>query len=187
MLPHYLISATYLSYCLNQNDLTVPVNSVYNKQYRLNRCTIASSQGSLILSVPLIHGRNQKSLLNEVLIDHRQKWSREHIHSLKTVYGKSPYYIHYCDKIYDLLQSNESHLLVMNIKLINHILDVLRISQRVVFTEQESYFTTTDVSTIQPLIYKQLFQDRTGFIPNCSILDVLFNYGPDTKQILLQQ
>ncbi len=187
MLPYYFISASYLSHCLLHNDLNVSLHSLYNKRFKLNRCTIATSQGPLLLSVPLLHGRNQKALLSEVQIDYKNKWTREHIHSIKTVYGKAPFYIHYCDAIYEILECNEKHLLILNVHLINRVLELLHFSQRVGLTEDVSGYDEQQIPLYEPLVYQQLFQDRTGFVPHCAIIDLLFNCGPDTKQILLQQ
>jgi hypothetical protein len=186
MLPYYLISASYLSHCLLHDNWNVSQNMQYHKRYKLNRCTIAASQGPLSLSVPLLNGRNQKKILNEVQIDYRHKWNREHINSLKTVYGKAPFFMYYFDAIHEILMSHEFHLLSLNVRLMNSILEALHFTQRVEIKAEMSEVDEQDISSIQCIEYNQLFQERTGFIPQCTVLDLIFNHGPDSKQILLR-
>lgn len=183
MWPSYLISAENLLQCMRHNDWTVSSMLPYDKKLKLNRCTLASSQGALHLSIPLLHGRNQRGLLKDIQIDNRHKWKREHLHSIKTVYGKAPFFMYYFDALREQMLQEHTHLLPYNISLINTLLKQMR------FTEQISITDTTvqaepSGAPKASLYYTQLFEYKTGFVPHCSVIDLLFVHGPDAITIL---
>lgn len=182
MLPAYLPSADYLLHCWQMNDWNVASQISYDKKFRLNRCQIASSQGPLLLSIPLLHGRNQKARLKDVQIDHTHKWKREHLNSIKSVYGKAPYFIYYFDEISHYIQQHESSLLLFNVNLINLLLRQLRIDAAIQIDDSSSRVGSAEITA--SVTYRQLFEDKTGFVPSCSAIDLLFNHGPDARHIL---
>ncbi len=183
MLPYYFIPIKYFTWCLKAGDFCVPQKFHYDKRLKLNRCRLASSQGALDVSVPLINGRNQRTPLHEIQIDFTRKWVREHIHSIKTVYGKAPYFLFYCDPLFYILQEEERSFTTMSVKLMNEILGLLKMPERVTISDKDTLINSEEIKLI-PFQYHQLFEERTGFIEGCSILDLLFNYGPDTAAIL---
>ncbi len=182
MLPYYLPSADYILYCMKSNSWNVPVHMPYDKKLKLNRCLLASSQGPLFLSIPLTGGRNQRGALSDVLIDTNHKWKREHEHSIKTIYGKSPFFIYYFDEIAAQMQSDENRLLTFNCNLINVLLKQLRLDVTLnMDASDQKDMSKVSLSTIR---YRQLFEDKAGFLPGCSVIDLLFNHGPDAGRII---
>lgn len=186
MLPVYFMSANQLSYSIQNKDLIVAGKTPYNKMYRLNRCVLASAQGPLILTVPLLHGRNQRALLNQIKLDDRSKWRREHINSIRTVYGKAPFFLYYADSIFEIINREEAYLLTYNVTIINRIFDLIHYPGRVSIAEEELPTVRDKANLSNQIRYHQIFESKTGFISDCSILDVLFNYGPESLNILMK-
>ena len=182
----------WLSTC---DKIYLEKQETYQKRSYRNRYVIISSAGKMSLSIPLVSGKNQSQLITDVKISYDENWVRDHIRSLRTCYQSAPFYEHYIEEIESLFYSHRLHLWDLNVSSIRWCLQVLGLSVEVVLTEEfrHTYHDQIDYRdkihpkkrpTITDYHYPQVFEDRLGFIPGASILDLIFNLGPSSKSWL---
>jgi hypothetical protein len=165
-----------------------------------NRCVIASNNGLVSLTVPLKNGREQKVLITEVKIDNSQNWQRQHWRTIHSCYRKAPFFDYYAAPMEELIFSKTENLFELNLVILKWIENVLKISIEISFTPafkkeypQNEYLDLRNhwlpknfqqQTEVSPK-YSQVFEDKIGFQPNLSILDLLFCEGPNTKNLLV--
>ena len=174
----------------------------FQKMSFRNRLVIAGSDGPLQLTVPLRNGRNQRKLIREVLIDNSSSWQSIHWKSLVSCYNRSPWFEYYRDELNLLYTTRFDFLVDWDLACSNWILKQVGSSIPVSVTEEwkEEYdanewedwrgrLRPKDMQSAfaNPLRYRQVFMDRTGFIPHLSILDLLFCEGKNAVHMLRQQ
>ena len=171
----------------------------YQKQTYRNRAYIAHANGKLSLNVPVLHsvdGKRQTS--REVRTDGRFPWAEQHWKSLQSAYRSSPYFEFYEDDLIDLFSQMDVNLMDHNIAIFQRISEVLGIEPKWSFND--SYQTeVTDRRDLRHLVnakkepvytltpYTQVLQENGEFLSNLSILDLLFNEGPNALSYLLEQ
>ena len=182
------------------DTLELEAHENYNKSSYRNRMEIATSNGKLTLSIPLTKGKHQGQAIRDVQIDNHYPWQSQHWKSLQTAYSKSPFFEYYAYQFANLYAPSNTYefLWDFNLACMKQIMSCLSISVNVTATSNYANTpskNTTDIrNTILPknihhqpnLTYEQIFEDRTGFIPHLSILDLLFCKGPESV-ILLNQ
>lgn len=163
-----------------------------------NRCQLAGSQGRIDLSIPLAKGRDQKTLMKDVKIAGAYRWQDQHWKTLLACYSRSPWFEFYRDQLDQLYRKPFHFLLDWNLACFEWTCQVLAISARVSLTdvyrpvyEEEVDWrgkllpkNITDTTLWPPVVYRQVFEEITGFIPNLSILDLLFCEGQRAKALL---
>ena len=167
----------------------------YQKQSYRNRCEILTSNGVEALTVPVINASGSKKvLMKDVLISYDKPWQRDHLRAIKTAYNNTPYFIYYFDEIEALILKSPSHLLTLNHEIQLLIFEMLGMkinesfSLKYSFKEQQNdlrqiIHPKRDMSALVEETlpkYYQVFGDKFGFTPNLSILDLLFNLGPES-------
>ncbi len=170
----------------------------YQKGSYRNRCYIAGANGKLRLSIPLRSGKNQQSPIQEVKADMDSDWPRQHWSSIQSAYGKAPYFEHYAPELYEDFQKPPAGLFAFNIQLIRRLVELMDLSVEIGLTpsylphHEEGMLDLRDAirpgndrdPLFRPRPYAQVFEDKHGFLPNMSILDLLFCCGPTSPLIL---
>ncbi len=157
----------------------------YQKQSLANRCKIAGANGGITLSVPLVSGREQKTLLQNVQIDNTQRWPVQHLRTIKSCYGKAPFFDHYFPSIQTLLLQPYTYLVELDDTIIRQVLRWLKRKPDIKKTERFEQDNSFDAHTIFAMIpYIQVFTDKTGFLTHLSIIDALFCIGPQVTNYL---
>jgi len=167
-----------------------------------NRCQIAGSQGCIDLSIPLAGGRDQKVLVKDARIATHYAWQEHHWKTLLSCYSRSPWFEHYRDDLARLYQRSFSFLLDWNLACFDWTCRMLTLPLRVTLTEAYHPHYDPEVSRdyrgllmpknirettlASPPVYRQVFEEITGFIPNLSILDLLFCEGQRARSLLAQ-
>jgi hypothetical protein len=182
----YYKELSKFSYCLlDQYDY-------HRKMSFRNRCTLSGANGTVSLSIPLLGGRNQKTIAKEVKIENKENWQARHWKTIVSCYNKSPWFDHYRDDLNVLYSKNYNYLFDWNVACMKWVCD--KMSLKTVISLSESYMKTYDPTTFEdqrnrylPATiskitlsaerYPQVFEERSGFIPNLSILDKLFCAG----------
>ncbi len=169
----------------------------FQKMSFRNRYVISGANGIQALTVPVLGGREQKSLITEVRIDNSTAWKTKHWRSLLSAYSKAPFFGYYAPYIRDLIFSEEEFLFSLNIKILSWICKTLKINVIIEFTESfiRNYEEETDCrnyilpKSFQNPAYKvpyysQVFEDRIGFQPNLSIIDLILCEGPNSINLI---
>ena len=173
-----------------QYNAEIEVHENYQKRSMRNRTQILAANGILNLSVPLEKGKNQKTI-KDVKISYDDNWLRVHIMTLKSAYGSSPYFEYYFDRLEKILNTKHEFLYDLfesTFDFCNKIIGPITLNA----TEQYNDFSedVIDLRQSQPNIkfdipkYFQVFEDKFGYVPNLSILDAIFNLGPETSIVL---
>jgi hypothetical protein len=162
------------------------IYETYQKQSIRNRYNIGTSNGILDLTIPITKPNGSKTLTKDILVEDSQKWKTNHWRAITSAYMHAPYFEHYEKDIYDLIFSEENLLFKKDLACFNFINKTFKLDIIFEFTkEYKSYNIENDFrnkdflnhsSTFSK--YIQPFNSKFGFIPNLSILDLLFCEGP---------
>lgn len=169
----------------------------FPKQTYRNRANIYSPDGVLALTVPVIKGSKNHTVIKDVKISYDFKWQRLHWMGLQACYRRSAYFEYYEDDFAPFYDSiKPQYLFDYNEQLLQLLIKLTKIKTQLTYTEtyEEQYPTLTDLrNTISPKadnnlftqkLYFQVFEERHGFIKNLSIVDLLFNQGPQVLNYL---
>ncbi|NNF20971.1 MAG: hypothetical protein HKN67_03440 [Saprospiraceae bacterium] len=176
---------------MNMLDTNIELNENYQKRSIRNRCSILAANGPLHLSVPLLKGRT-KQLMKNVRISYAENWMSNHCKSIRSAYGTSPYYDFYFESICTIINSEYQYLHELNHHILLYfnelgLIPEFSYSQEFIPNDQFDGFDlrakNCDLQITSPE-YEQVFGFKFGFVQNLSILDLLFNLGPETIQWL---
>lgn len=173
----------------------------YTKGSYRNRCLIASANGMLRLTVPLGKGKNEQQPIREVRIAYREPWQSLHWKSIQSAYQRSPFFEHYCDALAPFFIKKYTFLFDLNLEILQTMNALLGITTPLTLTSH--FLPAPEATTLDfrnaispkprraggdPLFsachYNQVFEEKHGFFPNLSILDLLFCCGPQALMIL---
>ena len=195
----YFPPIQYFSLYMQGDDVLIEGHENYSKQTYRNRCKIYAPGGVLHLSVPVERGSFHKVKVSELKIDYSKPWINLHLRALRTAYNSSAFYEFYIDDIERTLRKNHKKLIDLNTEILLLVLSMLEIENKPVITEeylaeptsQTDYRDSFSPKKEDPLFiesmpeYFQVFSPEKGFVPNLSILDLIFNKGPEAYSYLL--
>jgi len=176
-------------------DVLIEREEHFPKQTYRNRANIYSPDGVLGLVVPVVKGSKNHTNIKDVKISYDFNWQRLHWMSLQGCYRRSAYFEYYEDYFAPFYEDKTEYLFDYNEQLLKLLLKLLKIDQPINYTEtyEAEYPSLTDLRTsitpkkekeFERKPYFQLFEDRHGFIKNLSIVDLLFNQGPQAGSYL---
>lgn len=192
----YLPSIDHYCFIVQQKKVLFEVKETYPKQTCRNRTTILTANGVLRLSIPVIKPNGNKTRTEEVIIDSKSNWNKIHWRAITSAYNKSPFFLYYKDEFEKLYNKPDDLLIGFNLKLIRLVNKLLKIKTEIMTSEQfiDEYPEIRDErncskdfrkSKYKLTPYTQVFSDRSPFVENLSIIDLLFNEGPHTLRYLL--
>ncbi len=151
----------------------------YVKQTFRNRCRIAMPDGPQDLVIPVVAAPNHTPMRDIRISDHGN-WRHHHWNALKTAYGKSPFFEYYADDFEPFYTNKYAFLADFIEEMQQKVCELVDIDTPVM--RSETYASPTDFSAlpVSTKPYYQVFQQRLGFLPNLSIIDLLFNLGPES-------
>ena len=178
-----------------EGDVYIDACENYIKQTSRNRCEIATANGKQILTVPVSippsfrRGMGRGCSIREVLVSEHGNWRHQHWEALKSAYGMSPFFDYYQDDIRPFFDeevfkaNNWQRLFDYNLAIMRKMLDLIGVKKEIKLTSlpptPPQGERVVHVPVNVPVHYYQTFQRRHGFIPGLSILDLLFNEGPE--------
>ncbi len=167
----------------------------FPKQTLRNRAQIYSPNGLLDLSIPVNKGSRLHTLYKDITISYDFNWQRIHWQTLETCYRSSAYFEFYEDDFAPFYEKKTKFLFDFNTEILQLLIKKLKLNTAIQFTEEytassefqqdfRSHFSPKNTAKFAAKKYYQVFEDRHGFIPNLSVIDLLFNHGPQANTYL---
>ena len=193
--PLYLAPIPLYVQLYAADALLVDDVSPFVKQTYRSRAVIATENGSLQLTIPVVHDGG-KMTMRDVRISEHGNWRHQHWNAIVSAYRKSPFFEYYADDFAHFYEERDGFLLDFNLRLHGVVSELLGLDRKVKFLSDEAPDAAVDLRRIaepkaleafdgvmlQP--YYQVFAQRNGFIPSLSIVDLLFNMGPEGLLVL---
>ncbi len=197
---HYLPCIQYFTKICYHPTIWLEQQEHYSKRSYRNRCHIATPNGILRLSIPLEKGKNQQMPIRDVRISYDESWQKDHLKSIYTAYGNAPFFKDYIEELMPFYRKKYIYLFDFNLILLEWLINLYQIETTIKLTTKyskkieemvdyrnfilpQSEQSMADCNFL-PITYAQVFEERNGFIPNLSILDLLFCTGPQAILIL---
>jgi len=197
----YLPPIQYFSKLVLYTEVSIEVQESYSKQSYRNRCEILSCNGLLSLTIPVIKVNGNNTLTKDIEIDYSMNWQKNHWKAIESAYRTSAYYDFVADLINPYFSKKEKYLIDLNAKIIFGVMEFLGFCKVITNTNEFVNEYSKDVadfrSSIHPkpqfqiidnefksVKYFQVFNDRFSFLPNLSIIDLLFNEGLNGLKII---
>ncbi|RNC84857.1 MAG: hypothetical protein ED556_09745 [Winogradskyella sp.] len=189
--PTYFPNIAHFKAMISSENLIFEVCDNYQKQTYRNRAEIYAANGKLALSVPVSYTQKHRQQTKDVLISGTEQWQAQHLKSLDSAYRMSPFYEFYRDDLRPIFNTKFKYLLdvtLMSFELLCECLELnidYKLSDEYAPHDNEPndyrYLVNAKVKDeSQFLKYTQVFTQKHGYLPNLSILDLLFNEGPNT-------
>jgi len=191
----YLPPVEYFAIIANADEVLVEREENYLKQTYRSRCYILSAHGPQLLSVPVYLGSFHKTLIKDIRIDYSKRWQQVHCRAITASYMSSPYFQFYFENIERIILKNHVFLLDLNMSLTESLLDILKLQKPISYTadfKQPGDIDTDFRYIISPKIetqfrrikYPQVFKMEKDCFPGLSIIDLIFNMGPESADLL---
>jgi hypothetical protein len=173
-------------HAINMREIIFDGHEHFEKMTYRNRYRICGANNSILLSVPLERGREQRMAMNATRIYNSARWQVQHWRTLVSVYNRSPYFSHYEHSLKPLFETPFELLVDFNLATIKWAQQQLKLKFAVSFAETYIKKYPEDVIDLRHEVqpqhllprYYQVFEDRVGFLYNLSVLDLLFSEGP---------
>ena len=195
----YLAPVSYYTQLMAGERVVIEQCENYVKQTYRNRALIATASGVMPLTIPVEHKGGEKILMRDLRISDHGNWRHLHWQALQAAYDKSPFFEYYADDFRPFYEGRPTHyLLEFNQMLQQLVCSLLNLNVEPQLTqeyEKEGDFIDLryDISPKKPCIianpepYYQVFAPSQGFLSDLSIVDLLFNMGPEALLVLKKQ
>ena len=196
----YLAPVPLYTQLYNGTGLIIDGCTPFVKQTYRSRATIATGNGTQDLNIPIVHDGGRVAMC-DVRISEHGNWRKQHWNALVSAYRNSPFFEYYADDFAHFYEEKDGFLMDFNLRLHNVVCELLGLEREIrILTPSESIEeTTNNISDLRhiaepkallnapdqpPKPYYQVFAQRNGFIANLSIVDLLFNMGPEGLLVL---
>jgi len=198
---NYFPNIRYFSKLFIHENISIDLYENFPKQTYRNRCNILSANGLLPLVVPVLKGRSGKIITKDIKISYSEKWQHQHIKSIMSAYSSAPFYDFYIDEIKNLIEKKHIYLIDLNSEILKYFLNTLNIKCNIKHTNDFISLSVNNYNDFRFSIspknkisdknfysneYIQVFSDRFEFLNNLSILDLIFNLGPESRTYLIK-
>lgn len=192
----YLPPVSYFARLIHNGTAIIEQYETYAKQSYRNRANICTEKGKTVLSIPVTKLDGNHTITRDVVLNNSEKWWRNHWRAIQSAYSSSPYFLYYADTLSPFFQHPEGSLIRFNMDLVSKLCELIAIDTDMILSEHYEANPgkipdfRNEIHPKKPVEnsffpeYKQVFSDRHGFIADLSIVDVLFNLGPETNSYL---
>jgi len=194
----YLPPVQYFTKLIKYDDILIEAHENFIKQTYRNRCNIYGANGLLALSIP-VKKINTKTKIKDIVIDYDTNWRKIHWKSIEAAYRSSAFFEFYADYLAPFYQKKYHFLIDLNHDLLKMLAEQLDIDINFSYSDKYRFPEEIPFDDFRDIIhpkkkqrdpefkikkYYQVFSDKHGFISNLSIIDLLFNTGPESLQYL---
>jgi len=194
-IPTYFAPISQYSAIYQSEAIIFEIEDNFQKQTYRNRCYIYGANGKLALNIPVKHKTTEgRKKTKDTLVENDFPWQQQHYKSLQSAYRSSPFFEFFEEDLLKIFNKKYTFLQDLNIDTHLFVTDALQMEQD--FAKTTSYELAPNNTDYRGLAiakkgieikmdsYIQMFDDKYGFIPNLSILDLLFMEGPNTISFL---
>lgn len=185
---HYFGCLSYYHEMAQHEHIVFDCTTAFSKMSFKNRMVIATAQGPLHLTIPIVGGRDQKTPMNTIRIAYDSPWKSQHFKAISINYKRAPYFDYYVDSLKDVYQKDYEYLNDFLMATQHWTKQQLKSKWLIETTiEQPNINLATKwMDSIKPnnfqtegkqFQYQQVFDDNIGFIQNTCIIDALFAMG----------
>ncbi len=195
----YWAPVQYFTKIISFGKHNIETCEIYQKQSYRNRCEIYGPNGKQSLFIPVLRGSFHKTYIRDIKISYDTLWQKNHLKSIEAAYRSSPFYEYYIDDILPFYNKKYTFLLDYNNEILQTCKKWLSINCETLFTlkyhanvdgidmreiiHPKNNFFENDKKFV-PIKYYQGFEMRHGFLPNLSIIDLIFNTGNNAQMVL---
>lgn len=189
----YFPPISYVAAMLDKQVVVVEQYETFPKQTYRNRAVVATANGLLSLTVPVVRINGNHTYTKDMAICYNENWAMKHWRAIESAYNSSPYFLYYKDEVEAILNKQYIGLVDLNMDILSFVFKKLKVAKDIMLSTD--FVLAEDVATIEDYRnrfspknkeilqlppYDQVFEDRYGFQSDISILDLLFNLGPDS-------
>jgi hypothetical protein len=196
----YFPPVQYFSKFLQFERIYIEQFENFSKQTYRNRCEILGANGIIPLVVPVVKGRGKKIKIRDLQVSYDTNWQRNHWRTIFSAYNSSPFFEFYKDDIFPFFAKRYKYLFDLNQEILETFCELIELETPTFFTEDFEKIPENSLNfrealspkrqkaipdaNFNPQKYTQVFSEKFGFVANLSILDLLFNEGPNCNNIL---
>lgn len=197
----YLAPVSYYTKLLAFDNTVIEQHDNYLKQTYRNRCTIAGGNGEIALTIPTVKPQGGKAAMKDIRISDHGNWRHLHWNAIASAYNSSPFFEYYEDDFRPFYEKRYEFLHDFNEQLRQTVCSLIDIEPKLSYTDEykmefaanehdfrEAIHPKKEFAIADPTFkvtpYYQVFTTRHGFQPNLSIIDLLFNMGPESLLVL---
>ena len=197
----YLAPVSYYAKLAHCDRAVIEQHDHYTKQTYRNRCTIAGPEGEIALTIPTVKPADGKCPMKDIRISDHGNWRHLHWNAIASAYNSTPFFEYYKDDFRPFYEKKYEFLHDYNEELRHLVCDLIDLQPQVSYTDsyktdfeagehdfREIIHPKKDFREADPTFiahpYYQVFDMRNGFTPNLSIIDLLFNMGPESLLVL---
>jgi len=190
----YFPSISYMARFLAEDEPVVEIWETYHKQTYRNRCRVMTANGVESLSVPVIKVNGNHTMTKDMTISPIEPWQHIHSRCLESAYKASPYFDHYYDYLKPIFEGRFERLVDLNDAALRAVLKMLKVNKEIVHTTDYVREAENDLREVfspkKPFDsrlfppYYQVFSEKFPFAADLSVLDLVFNLGPEAKDYL---
>ena len=190
----YFPCISYMRQFLAADRPLIEVWDTYHKQTYRNRCRVMTANGVESLSVPVVKVNGNHTMTKDVVISYKEHWQQIHRRCLESAYKAAPYFDHYYDYLKPMFETRFERLVDLNDAALKVVLKIMRVNKEIIHTSDYAHEVENDFreafspkaipdSSLFPEYY-QVFSTKYPFEPDLSILDLLFNEGPNAPCVI---
>ena len=192
----YFPSILYMARFLKEDAPVIEVCETYRKQTYRNRCRVMTANGVERLSVPVVSVNGNHTMTKDMAISRIEPWQHVHRRCLESAYHASPYFDHYYDALRPVFEGRFERLIDLNDSILEVILRMLGVKKGFAHSTdyireaendlREAFSPKRQADAAHFPSYYQVFSNKFPFAPDLSVLDLIFNEGPEAMRYLEQ-
>lgn len=185
----YFPCISYMARFLKDSSPTIEMWETYHKQTYRNRCRVMTANGVESLSIPVIKVNGNHTMTKDMAISYKEHWQQIHRRCLESAYKAAPYFDHYYDYLRPIFEGCFERLIDLNDAALEAVLKMIKVQKEIAHTTDYVHVVENDLreafspkTTSNPDAfpqYYQVFSVKYPFAPDLSILDLVFNEGPE--------